>query len=135
MPHRFVIGLFQSKGIAEDAVHRLRYEGVPAEYISELLLHETAALPQAMEPEVEAFLPHERLDLTEALDAFTMGTAFLNHLDAETGSIETGKLADLAVLDRNPFEVEPMSIGEVRVLLTLVDGQPVHVNEEIDWPS
>jgi len=87
------------------------------------------------EPEVEAFLPHERLDLTEALDAFTMGTAFLNHLDAETGSIETGKLADLAVLDRNPFEVEPMSIGEVRVLLTLVDGEPVHVDEEIDWPG
>ena len=87
------------------------------------------------EPEVEPFLPHERLDLTEALDAFTMGTAFVNHLDEETGSIEPGKLADLVVLDRNPFAVDPMSIGETRVLITLVDGQPVHVSEETDWPS
>ena len=75
------------------------------------------------------------VDLTEALDAFTMGTAFVNHLDEETGSIEPGKLADLVVLDRNPFAVDPMSIGETRVLITLVDGQPVHVSEETDWPS
>lgn len=54
MTHKFVVGLFQSKGIAEDAVNRLRYEGVPAGYISELVLHETAALPAAVEPAVEA---------------------------------------------------------------------------------
>jgi predicted amidohydrolase YtcJ len=83
---------------------------------------------------VEPFLPHERLDLDDALDAFTIGTAFVNHLDADTGSIEPGKLADLVVLDRNLFEADPMSIGEARVLLTLVDGEPVHVSEEIDWP-
>lgn len=51
---KFVVGLFQSKGIAEDAINRLKYEGVPPEYMSELLLHETAPLPQAMEPEIEA---------------------------------------------------------------------------------
>lgn len=83
------------------------------------------------EPGVEPFLPHERLDLAEALDAFTMGTAFVNHLDHETGSLERGKLADLVVLDRNPFDVDPMSIGEARVLLTLVDGKPVHVGTEL----
>jgi hypothetical protein len=44
MAHKFVVGLFQSKGIAEDAVNRLKYEGVPPEYISELLLHETAPI-------------------------------------------------------------------------------------------
>ena len=54
MEHKFVVGLFQSKGIAEDAINRLKYEGVPAECISELLLHETAPLPQAMELEIEA---------------------------------------------------------------------------------
>ena len=54
MAHKFVVGLFQSKGIAEDAINRLKYEGVPPEYISELLLHETAPLPQAVEPAIEA---------------------------------------------------------------------------------
>src|SRR6266540_3102361 len=83
------------------------------------------------ERDVEPFLPHERLELDHALDAFTIGTAFVNHLDAETGSIEPGKLADLVVLDRNLFEADPMSIGEARVLLTLVDGEPVHESAEL----
>ena len=54
MALKFVVGLFQSQGIAEDACNRLIYEGVPAEYVSQLLLHETAPLPGAMTPEIEA---------------------------------------------------------------------------------
>jgi predicted amidohydrolase YtcJ len=77
------------------------------------------------DPEAEPFLPDERLDLAQALDAATAGTAFVNHLDHLTGTIEEGKLADLVVLDRNPFDVDPLEIGDVRVLLTLVDGAPV----------
>lgn len=77
------------------------------------------------EPEADAFLPEERLELAQALDAATAGTAYVNHLDHLTGTIEEGKLADLVVLDRNPFEVDPLEIGDVRVLLTLVEGVPV----------
>lgn len=54
MALKLVVGLFQSKGIAEDAINRLKYEGIPPEYIAELLLHETAPLPVAMTPEIEA---------------------------------------------------------------------------------
>ena len=43
------------------------------------------------------------LTLDEAIAAFTLGSAYVNHLDADTGTIETGKLADLAVLDRDLF--------------------------------
>jgi predicted amidohydrolase YtcJ len=74
----------------------------------------------------EPFLPEERLDLTQALDAATIGTAYVNHLDHLTGSIEEGKLADLVVLDRNPFEVDPMELADTRVILTMVDGTPVY---------
>jgi predicted amidohydrolase YtcJ len=77
------------------------------------------------EPTEEVFLPEERIDLPTAIHAFTMGSAFVNHLDRETGSIEVGKLADLVVLDRDPFAHPPSAIGEARVLLTLVDGRPV----------
>ena len=47
----------------------------------------------------EIFLPEERLDLATSIAAFTMGSAFVNHLDDMTGSIEVGKYADLAVVD------------------------------------
>ncbi len=55
----------------------------------------------------EPFLPVERLDLPAALDAATIGAAYANRLDATTGSIEPGKLADLAVLDRDLFDPGP----------------------------
>jgi predicted amidohydrolase YtcJ len=72
-----------------------------------------------------AFLPHERLDLPEAVAAATMGSAFVNHLDADTGSIEVGKLADLVVLDRDPFEHPVSEIADPLVDLTFVEGEAV----------
>lgn len=55
MAHQFVVGLFESRGIAEDAFNRLKYEGVPADNISLLLLHQFASpVPAAMTPELEA---------------------------------------------------------------------------------
>ena len=54
MARKFVVGLFESRGIAEDAVNRLKYEGVPADHISLLLMHETTAVPAAVTPELAA---------------------------------------------------------------------------------
>jgi predicted amidohydrolase YtcJ len=71
------------------------------------------------------FLPHERLDLVEAIAAATMGSAYVNHLDDDTGSIEVGKRADLVVLDRDPFEHPVGEIADARVDLTFVDGERV----------
>jgi hypothetical protein len=51
---KFVVGLFESRGIAEDAVNRLRYEGVPDGNIFPMLLRETAPLPAAVSPAIEA---------------------------------------------------------------------------------
>lgn len=77
-------------------------------------------------PDGEPFLPGERLDLPAALAAFTMGSAYVNHLDGETGSIEPGKRADLVVLDRNLFEHPVSEIGHAAADLTIVDGAVVH---------
>jgi predicted amidohydrolase YtcJ len=74
---------------------------------------------------LEPFLPEERVDLATAIHAFTMGSAYVNHLEQVTGSIEVGKYADLVVVDRNLF-AHPMSeIHQARVLLTLVQGERV----------
>src|SRR6266508_3842403 len=80
----------------------------------------------------EPFLPEERLDLPAALDAFTIGSAYALRLEADTGSIEPGKLADLAVLDRDPFDPAAGPIGDARVLATLIEGEPVHADPDLD---
>jgi predicted amidohydrolase YtcJ len=74
----------------------------------------------------EPFLPDERLSLDEGLAAFTIGSAYVNHLDAETGTIEIGKLADLTLLDRNLRDASGGPIGEARVLATWVEGVEVY---------
>jgi predicted amidohydrolase YtcJ len=47
----------------------------------------------------EPWLPHEAITLKQALSAYTRGSAYINFLDEESGSIEVGKSADLVILD------------------------------------
>jgi predicted amidohydrolase YtcJ len=77
----------------------------------------------------DVFLPEERLDLATAIAAFTMGTAYVNHLDELTGSIEVGKFADLAVIDRNLFEQPVEEIADAVVEQTFVEGERVYASE------
>ena len=74
----------------------------------------------------EPFLPEQRIDLPLAIAAFTIHAAYVNKHEHETGSIEAGKYADLIVLDRNLFAIEPTEISDTQVLLTMVEGQIVH---------
>jgi predicted amidohydrolase YtcJ len=75
--------------------------------------------------EYEAFLPEQALDLATALAAYTSGSAWVNHAD-ETGRVEVGALADLAVLDRDLFARPVEEISQARVLATYVDGEMVY---------
>jgi predicted amidohydrolase YtcJ len=71
------------------------------------------------------FSPGERLTLDAALRAFTIGSAYVNHLDADTGTIEVGKLADLVVLDRDLRAADAGPIGDATVRRTFVEGEEV----------
>ncbi len=77
----------------------------------------------------QGWIPHERVSLDDALTAYTAGSAYVNHLD-DTGQIRVGALADLAVLDRDPFAGKPDEIGATRVLQTFVDGQRVFASDD-----
>jgi predicted amidohydrolase YtcJ len=69
--------------------------------------------------------PGQRLSVGEAVWGFTMGSALVCGRGAELGSITPGKLADLAVLDGDIFEIEPMEIAKTMVGMTIFDGQVV----------
>ncbi len=56
----------------------------------------------------------------------------MNHLDDVTGTLEPGKLADLVILDRDVFAPDAGPIGDTRVLLTMVEGQVVHEDPELE---
>jgi predicted amidohydrolase YtcJ len=75
--------------------------------------------------DAEAFLPEQRLPLGVALGAYTAGTAYVNHLD-DTGTIAVGNLADLAVLDRDPFAGPASEICRTTVEQTFVGGRRVY---------
>jgi predicted amidohydrolase YtcJ len=85
------------------------------------------------EPAIPPYLPDQVLDLPNCLAAVTIGAAYANFLDDETGTIEPGKRADLVVLDRDLFAPDAGPVTAARVCLTLVDGQPVYADPAFDW--
>jgi predicted amidohydrolase YtcJ len=62
--------------------------------------------------------------MADALCGFTAGSAYVNYLEADRGSIVPGAVADLVVLEDNPFETTDAS--EIRVDLTIIDGEIVY---------
>jgi len=72
----------------------------------------------------EPLIPAEKLTLAQALTAYTAGSARVNHAD-QAGRIAPGMLADLAVLDRDPFDAPEREIHLTRVAATYVAGQAV----------
>lgn len=72
----------------------------------------------------EPFLPEQAITLEQAFAAYTSGSAYVNHLD-DAGALEPGFVADLAVLDRDPFLGDLDEVAEARVVATFVDGERV----------
>ncbi|MEV6770069.1 amidohydrolase [Nocardia sp. NPDC051030] len=73
-------------------------------------------------------LPAQRLDLMTTLAAYTAGSAHANRRD-DTGTLRTGLLADLVILDRDPFTVAPNEIADITVAETYVGGARVYGRE------
>ena len=86
----------------------------------------TRMLPEGHPGRAESrFLPRESLDIATALEAYTAGSAFVNHLD-DTGRLAPGFAADLVVLDRDLLSVPADEIGDARVDETFIDGTSVY---------
>ena len=68
----------------------------------------------------------EAVDVRTALKAATIWVAHQLFLEKKVGSIEVGKLADLAIWDRDPYTVPTAELKEMRCLLTIFDGAVVY---------
>jgi predicted amidohydrolase YtcJ len=72
------------------------------------------------------YVPEERITVVDAVRAYTRGSAFAAFSDKQVGTLEVGKLADLAVLSQDIFTAPPETIGKTRVVTTMVGGNIVY---------
>jgi predicted amidohydrolase YtcJ len=71
------------------------------------------------------YVPEERITVEDAVRAYTHGSAYAAFADDRVGTLEAGKLADLAVLSQDIFSADPLAIGKTRVTMTMVGGKIV----------
>ena len=72
------------------------------------------------------WIPEEKITLAEAIEAYTMGSAFAEFQEREKGSITPGKLADLVILSDNIFQLKPEAIRNVKLQTTIVGGEVIY---------
>ncbi len=75
------------------------------------------------------WVPEEKITLEEALTAYTSGSARAGFTEEKTGTLESGKYADLVVLSQDLFQVDPVDIPRVQVEMTVVEGEIVFRRE------
>jgi predicted amidohydrolase YtcJ len=93
-----------------------------------LLAIHTAVTRTSYDDPREPFLPEQAVDLTTAFAAYTSGSAWVNGRDRTDGAgvLARGHVADLAVLDRDPFTGPAEEIGSAQVVSTWVAGKRVY---------
>lgn len=74
-------------------------------------------------PGQAGWIPEQRLTLEQALAAYTIGPAYAAGMETVQGRLEPGYLADLIVLDRDPYECQPEELAELAPVGTMVGGQ------------
>ncbi len=79
----------------------------------------------------EGFYMEEALSIEEALDCYTLGSAYAEFKEAEKGRLKPGYLADLVVVDRDIFSIEAEEIMRTQVLMTMVDGDILYDREGV----
>jgi predicted amidohydrolase YtcJ len=108
-------------GLARRNVPVALHSDFPMAPAEPLFLAWTAASRETMSGKV--FAPAERLTLDQALRAVTIDAAYMIGMENELGSVEAGKLADFAVLDKDPYEVGVKGLRAIKIFGTVFEGQ------------
>jgi hypothetical protein len=74
-------------------------------------------------PGPKGWFPKERINIKDTLYYYTLGAAYAGYQEQEVGSLETGKYADLTVLDRDLTAIEPAEILGTQVKQVMLNGE------------
>ena len=85
-----------------------------------------AAVVRCAQGSQESWYPEEKITLADAIKAYTLEPAWLAGYENRLGELKSGCLADLVVLDRDPFQVPLQDLYTIESLMVMVDGNWVH---------
>ncbi len=83
-------------------------------------------------PEAEILTPQHRIDIDTAVKGYTIRAAEAAWRSDTTGSITPGKFADMVILDRDIYEIDPYELVETKTMATFLEGREVYRNESFD---
>jgi len=72
------------------------------------------------------WIPEQKITIQEAIEAYTMGSAYAEFEDKEKGSITPGKLADMVLISDNILRIDPRAIRDAKVEMTMLGGKIVY---------
>lgn len=111
--------LYPLKTLMENGIRVIGGSDCPMEPLSPLMGIQAAVTRTAF--------PEEQVTVDEALSMYTVDAAYSSNEESIKGSIEAGKLADIAVLSDNPKNVSLEEIGSIKVEMTFVGGRRVYL--------
>lgn len=79
-------------------------------------------------PSMEGWHPEQRLSVEQAIEGFTLGAAYAANAEDRQGQLRPGQLADLIVLDTDPYACDPNELRDLRPSATMVGGEWVLQN-------
>jgi predicted amidohydrolase YtcJ len=74
-------------------------------------------------PGTSGWYPEQRLGIQEAIEAYTTGPAYAAGMEDRLGKLAPGYLADLLVLDEDPFTCSPATLREIKPAAVMIDGE------------
>ena len=73
----------------------------------------------------DGWVPEQKISVAEAVQAYTLGSAYAEFQETEKGTLEPGKLADMVIIDKDIFSIPPAEIRDAKVDATVVGGKVV----------
>jgi predicted amidohydrolase YtcJ len=74
------------------------------------------------------WVPEQKISVEEAVHAYTVGSAYAEFQENVKGTIAPGRLADLVIISRDIFKIDPKEIEKVKVVITIVNGVVVYLS-------
>ena len=87
-----------------------------------------AVTRQFMEDSIlsDGWIPEQKISVSEAIKAYTEGSAYAEYMEDEKGKIEVGLFADFILLDQNIFDINPINIKNIKIVSTYIGGKKVY---------